>query len=58
MLSDAGAGVSFKTSKAQYTIQALIANIFDTDYQVVMGYPMMRRNYRVSVKIGFMRSRE
>ncbi len=57
MLSDAGAGIILKRGSMQYTIQALVANIFNTDYQVVTGYPMMRRNFRITAKIGFLKSK-
>lgn len=51
MVSDIHAGITLKPDNWVFSIQASIANITNTDYQVVPGYPMMRRNYRITLRV-------
>lgn len=41
----------FSTSKANFKISAEVNNLFSQDYEVVLNYPMPRRNYKLSFTI-------
>ncbi len=51
MLSDMSIGGTLRFQKIIFTLQGTVANIMNADYQAVAGYPMMRRNYRLTLRI-------
>ncbi|MBI5219993.1 MAG: TonB-dependent receptor [Bacteroidia bacterium] len=53
ILADITVGKIFNFKNYSVAVQGIAANILDRDYQVVAGYPMMRRNFSVAVKVGF-----
>jgi hypothetical protein len=51
--SDLSIGTTFKMNKYTMVIQGTAANLMNVDYQVIEANPMMRRNFKIVLKINF-----
>lgn len=49
--NDMAVGKSFKSRNANFKINFEINNLFSQDYEVVLNYPMPKRNYKLSITV-------
>lgn len=50
--SDLSASRDFKLKRAGCKISAEVNNVFNQDYEVVLNYPMPKRNYKIILSVG------
>ncbi len=52
-LTDVNIARKISLHHIQLTLHCSVSNIFDTDYQVVEGYPTYGRNYKVGIRVDY-----
>ncbi len=52
-LTDMNISTVLHMNTIRFTVRGEISNLFDTDYQVLPGYPMPGRTFRVTVGLDY-----